>query len=239
MPAVAIAAVVVGAVVAGAAKGASAGSSINEQRAQAIQLKAKEDALAEAKTGFEFVENELRPFIDIGTENFETLDTELDQLTKPFELSDFEADPGFQFRIEQGERGINNFLASRGLAKSGRAGKELVRFNQGEATGEFDRAFNRFQVTQGNRFNRLLTLANVGQTNVNTLVNASEARTGRNVNTIRGTGQNVANQQSRIGEIENEARRRRGDAIAGAATSISEGVASAGVGGGGLPGGIT
>ncbi len=229
MPIVAVA--VIGAVVAGAAIASSGGSSINEQRAQAIAKKAEEDALAESEKGFEFVREELAPFIDQGVQNLETLNTELDDLTRPFELSDFEADPGFQFRIEQGERGINNFLSSRGLNKSGRAAKELTRFNQGEATQEFDRAFNRFTLTQGNRFNRLLTLANVGQESVNTLVNASEARTNRNVNTLLGTGQNVAARQSNIGTIENDARARRGDAIAGAATSISESIAGGGFGG--------
>lgn len=220
-----VAAVVIGAVVAGAATAASSGSTINEQRALAASIKAKEDALEASDEGFEFIENELRPFIEQGTENLETLNTELDELTRPFELSDFEADPGFQFRIEQGERGINNFLSSRGLRKSGRAAKELTRFNQGEATQEFDRAFNRFQLTQGNRFNRLLTLANIGQTNVNTLVNAKDSQINRDVETIRGSGEAQANRLSNIGAIENEARRRRGDAIAGAATSISESVA--------------
>jgi len=231
MPIAAVA--IVGAVVAGAAIAGSGGSSINAQRAQAIALKAQEDALAESEEGFQFIEDELRPLIDIGTRNLETLDQELDELTRPFELADFEADPGFQFRIEQGEKGINNFLASRGLAKSGRAGKELARFNQGEATQEFDRAFNRFQLTQGNRFGRLLTLANVGQQNINTLVSARENKTARNVNTLLGTGENVAQLQVGIGEIENAARARRGEAIAGAATSISNTIASGGAAGGG------
>lgn len=236
MPIAAVA-LVAGAAIGGAVLAGTGGSSINAQRAQAIALQAQEDALKESDEGFQFIEDELRPLIELGNRNLETLDQELDELTRPFELEDFEADPGFQFRIEQGERSINNFLSSRGLVKSGRAAKELVRFNQGEATQEFDRAFNRFQTTQGNRFNRLLTLANVGQENINTLVQARENRTQRNVNTLLGTGQNVSNLQFDIGTIENQARARRGEAIAGAATSISETIA--GVAGGGGAGGFT
>jgi hypothetical protein len=233
MPVVAVAAIVVGAALVAGAKGASAGSSINEQRAQAIQIAAEKKALEESEAGFEFIEEELRPFIDVGQESIGTLGEEIDELTAPFTADDFEADPGFQFRIEQGERGVNRFLASRGLTTSGRAGKELVRFNQGEATQEFDRAFNRFQTTQGNRFNRLLALSNVGQSATNLLVAERSTATGRNIATIRGTGQNVAQQQSEIGRIENEARRRRGDALAGFFKTSSEAIASGASGGGG------
>jgi hypothetical protein len=236
MPIAAIAVVAGAAIVAGA-KAGSAGSSINEQRAQAIQAEAEKKAIAESEAGFAFQEEELRPFVDVGQESIGTLGEEIDALTRPFTTEDFEADPGFQFRIEQGERGINNFLASRGLAESGRAGKELTRFNQGEATQEFDRAFNRFTVTQGNRFNRLLALSRTGQEATNQLVAARGAATGRNVNAILGTGQNRSEQQSRIGEIENQARRRRGDAIAGFGKTISE--LGGSVAGGGAVGGVT
>jgi hypothetical protein len=237
MPVVVVAAVVVGAALVAASKAGSAGSTINEQRAQAIALAAEDKALKESEEGFEYIEEQLRPFVEVGQESITTLGEEIDELTRPFSAEDFEADPGFQFRIEQGEKGINNFLSSRGLATSGRAGKELTRFNQGEATNEFDRAFNRFQTTQGNRFNRLLALSNTGQVATDQLVSERSKTTGRNVNTILGTGQNVAQQQSEIGRIENEARRRRGDALAGFFKTSSEAIASgAGGGGGGLAG---
>jgi hypothetical protein len=232
MPVIAVAAIVVGAALVAGAKGASAGSTINEQRAQAIQLDAEKRAKEETEAGFEFIEEQLQPFVDIGQESISTLGDEIDELTRPFTTDDFEADPGFQFRVEQGERGINRFLASRGLTTSGRAGKELTRFNQGEATQEFDRAFNRFQTTQGNRFNRLLALSNVGQSATNLLVAERSTATGRNVAGILGSGQNRAQQQSEIGRIENEARRRRGDALAGFFKTSSEAIASGASGGG-------
>lgn len=234
---IAVAAAVVGAVAVGVAKAQGAPSSINEQRAQAIQRQAEDKALEESDKGFAFQAEQLQPYIDVGKRSLATLDTDIEELTRPFTTEDFEADPGFKFRIEQGERGINAFLRSRGLSESGRAGKELVRFNQGEATSEFTNAFNRFQTTQGNRFNRLLALTGLGANATNALVDASARNTQQNVNTIRGTGQNLAQQQSRIGDIENQARERRSDAVAGAFKSISESVGTLGAGGGG--GGVT
>jgi hypothetical protein len=216
-----IAAVAIGAaVVGGLAVAGSGGSTINEQRAQAISLEAERKALERSGEALDFEEEALAPFIEVGNQSIGTLGEDIDELTAPFTEEDFKADPGFQFRIQQGERGINNFLSSRGLATSGRAGKELTRFNQQEATGEFDRAFNRFQTHQGNRFNRLLSLARTGQDSTNQLVGASQTAASRDVRTITKTGEDVAQSQSEIGAIENAARRRRGDAIAGAAKSI-------------------
>ncbi len=222
----AIAALAVGAVVGGIAKGASAGSSINEQRAQAIQQKMQADALAEGEAGFAFQEAELRPFIDVGQQSLSTLSAEVDDLTRPFTRADFEADPGFQFRIEQGEKAINNALSQIGAVESGRAAKALVRFNQGEATAEFQNAFNRFRQTQGTRFNRLASLVDTGQRATEQVVGAKGTQVANAINTRRAVGSAVARSQSVIGDIENAARARRGDAIAGAAKSISESVAT-------------
>jgi len=238
MPVLAIAAVVVGAGLAAAATGASAGSDINEQRAQGHMRQAEKDALEESEKGFEFQEELFKPFVDVGQESIATLGEEVDELTRPFTNDDFQADPGFAFRVQQGERGIQNFLSSRGLDTSGRAAKELTRFNQGEATNEFDRAFNRFQTTQGNRFNRLLALATSGQQATSELSAERGATTRTNVDTIRGTGQNVAASQSRIGDIQNEARARRGDALAGFFSTAGEAIGMGAGGGGGLAGGF-
>lgn len=67
--------------------------------------------------------------------------------------SAFMQDPGYQWRLEQGEKGLERAAAARGLLGSGRYLKDAMRFNQGEATQEF-----------GNSFNRLMTLAGMGQT---------------------------------------------------------------------------
>lgn len=49
----------------------------------------------------------------------------------------FQQDPGFQFRLQQGEQAINRAAAARGGRVSGRTLKELQQFGQGLASQEF------------------------------------------------------------------------------------------------------
>ena len=60
------------------------------------------------------------------------------------EKFDFEADPGYQHRLEQGNNALSNRLAGMGMLDSGAAVKEAVRYNQGEATQTFGDAWQRY-----------------------------------------------------------------------------------------------
>lgn len=55
----------------------------------------------------------------------------------------FQQDPGYQFRLEEGNKAINAALAARGRAGGGTALKELLRYGQGFASNEYQNAFNR------------------------------------------------------------------------------------------------
>ena len=78
-----------------------------------------------------------------------------DAIAKGF---DFEADPGYQFRLSEGERGIERAAASRGRSISGATLRELGRYNSGLASQEYAAAFGRHQT----RLDRLKTLADFG-----------------------------------------------------------------------------
>jgi hypothetical protein len=69
----------------------------------------------------------------------------LQNLLANFSMADFEADPGYQYRLDQGNRGVENSAAARGSQLSGATLKALSRFNQNEASGEYDKSFNRFR----------------------------------------------------------------------------------------------
>lgn len=56
---------------------------------------------------------------------------------------DLSKDAGFQFRQEEGQRGLENMLSAQGRAMGGSALKEAMRFNQGFASNEFDKAYGR------------------------------------------------------------------------------------------------
>lgn len=102
-------------------------------------------------------------------------------LLRNFGASDFEADPGYDFRLSEGMRGINNSAAARGGVLSGAALKAASKYNQNFASNEYGNAYNRFNTNQTNQFNRLASIAGVGQTATNQ---------------VGAAGQNMANNVS-------------------------------------------
>lgn len=63
-----------------------------------------------------------------------------------------EQDPGYQFRLQQGQQSIQNSQAAKGLQGSGGALKELMNYGQGLASQEYGNAYNRgYQNWQGNQ----------------------------------------------------------------------------------------
>lgn len=86
---------------------------------------------------------------------------------RDFTLADFTKDPGYDFRMQQGQRGLDSSAAARGGALSGAAIKASERYSQDYASGEYQNAYNRFNADRTARFNRLSSLAGVGQTATN------------------------------------------------------------------------
>jgi len=72
------------------------------------------------------------------------------------DMSSFFESPGYQFRREEGTRGVERSAAARGGAFSGNALRALAEFNSGLASQEF-----------GNYFNQLAGIAGIGQTATN------------------------------------------------------------------------
>jgi hypothetical protein len=112
-------------------------------------------------------------------------------LTAP-DYSAFFKSPDYQFRKDEGMKGIGNAFSASGGAKSGNALKALADFNSNLAGGEF-----------GNYFNRQLALAGQGQAATNTSANAGVA-TGAMVgnalqNSSNARASGVAGQYNAIG----------------------------------------
>lgn len=95
-------------------------------------------------------------------------------LTRDFTAQDFQADPGYQFRLGEGQKQIESSAAARGGLLSGAAAKALTKYNQNFASNEYGNAFNRFQTQQGNRRNMLATLAGIGQNATNATQQAGQ-----------------------------------------------------------------
>lgn len=95
-------------------------------------------------------------------------------LTRKFTLADFTTDPGYQFRLGEGQSAIERSAAARGGALSGGALKAIQQYGQNFASNEYGNAYNRFVGDQTNRFNRLSSLAGLGQTANNSLGAAAQ-----------------------------------------------------------------
>jgi hypothetical protein len=105
----------------------------------------------------------LNPYYQTGTQANQRLS---DRLMGGFNFNqaDLYNDPGYQFQLEQGQRGLNTQAAASGLLGSGRALKEATQYGQGMAEGQFNNVYNR----NLNKFNieneALGNLASRGQT---------------------------------------------------------------------------
>ncbi len=109
------------------------------------------------------------------------------EFQQEYQRGEFEADPGYQFRLEEGQRGIDNQARANGSKYSGSVLKALSRFNSGLASqeyGAFDARQNNaqslFEGSKTNRFNRLSSLAGIGQT-ANTTIGAAGQTVNSNI----------------------------------------------------------
>lgn len=114
-------------------------------------------------------------------------------LMRNFGMSDFQTDPGYQFRMDQGMKGMTNTAAARGNLLSGAALKAASSFNQNMASQEYGNAYGRFNANRDGQYNKLADLAGIGQRTANQ--NGQNAvQMGQNVGTgMMQTGQNMGN----------------------------------------------
>ena len=81
----------------------------------------------------------------------------------------FSKDPGYGFRLAEGQKALERNAAARGGFISGRALKEATRFGQEMGSQEYSNAFNRYQIERAAKLGPYQSLANVGQTTANQL----------------------------------------------------------------------
>lgn len=111
-----------------------------------------------------------KPFYDVGVNAL----PELVAASKytPFGMDQFQQDPGYAFRLAEGQKALERTAAARGGLISGGALKAAERFGQDMGSQEYTNAFNRYQTERAARLNPLQSLAGMSQTTANTLGNA-------------------------------------------------------------------
>ena len=108
-----------------------------------------------------------KPFYDVGVNALPEL-VEASRY-KNFGMDQFQADPGYAFRLSEGQKALERSAAARGGLLSGGTGKALQRFGQEMGSQEYTNAFNRYQLERQAKLNPLQSLTGTAQTAANTL----------------------------------------------------------------------
>lgn len=152
----------------------------------AAQTAAAREANATQKYIFDEQRKDAQPWRSAGISALAGLQD--NDFKKDFTMSDFEADPGYAFRMAEGQKAIERSAAARGGLNSGATMKSLAQFSQNTASNEYQNAYNRFNSDRDRRFNRMSSIAGVGQT-----ANSQVAAAGQNY------GNNVSSNQIGLG----------------------------------------
>jgi hypothetical protein len=110
-------------------------------------------------------------------------------LGQQFTAEQMQMDPGYGFRLAEGEKALERMQAARGGLLSGSAIKAGQRYGQEMASQEYQNAFNRAQALLGNRLGALGSLYGAGQTGTQQVIGAA-GQYGSNVgNLLMQSGQ--------------------------------------------------
>jgi len=149
------------------------------------QVAAAKEASRIQKEMYDQTRNDLMPYADAGKNSLSQLMGQMGEggyFNQTYTGQDIYDDPGYQFRLQQGQDSIQSGAAAQGGLLSGATLKALQNYGQDYASQEYQNAYNRFNADQTNQYNRLSNLVGVGQ-------NAA-AQTG---NAGLQTGQAIAN----------------------------------------------
>ena len=125
---------------------------------------------------------------------------------RDFGMSDFQADPGYAFRLSEGQKALDRQAAARGGLISGGALKAAQRYGQEMGSQEFTNAFNRYQIEREARLRPLQSLTGMSQTTAQQLGSA---------------GQNMA---SNVGDAMGSAAAARASGYVGQANALTSGL---------------
>lgn len=106
-------------------------------------------------------QNELMRLLGIGGD---ASAADYGMLNRQFGEQDLQMDPGYGFRLREGEKALERMQSARGNLLGGGAIKAGQRFGQDLASQEYMNAFNRAQAQLGNRLGALGSLYGAGQT---------------------------------------------------------------------------
>lgn len=125
----------------------------------------------------------------------------LSQQYQPFGMAQFQAEPGYGFRLSEGMKALERSAAARGGLMSGAQMKGIQRYGQDLASQEYQNAFNRYQAERQARLNPLQSLAGLGQTSAQAM-GSQAGQLGANLANIGlGAGSTAGAAQLALGNL--------------------------------------
>jgi hypothetical protein len=161
-------------------------------------------------------QNELMRLLGIGGD---TAAADYGMLTRGYRPEDLQMDPGYAFRLSEGQKALERSAAARGGLLSGSMLKGAQRFGQEMGSQEYMNAFNRAQAQLGTRLGTLGSLYGAGQASAQQI--AGQA------------GQMGAN----VGNLMNQSAQARASGYMGQANALSNALGQAAMGYGMYKGG--
>jgi uncharacterized membrane protein YqiK len=104
-----------------------------------------------------------------------------------FGMDQFQKDPGYAFRLSEGQKALDASAAARGGLISGNALRAAQAYGQNMGSQEYQNAFNRYQAERQAQLGPLQSLAGVGQTTAQQLGQAG-AQNAANVGNLMTGG---------------------------------------------------
>ena len=95
-------------------------------------------------------------------------------MLRDFSTEDFQADPGYAFRLQEGLKSLDRTAAMRGKMMSGQALKAAGRYGQDMASQEYQNAYNRYNQNRSQRY-QMLTGQQTAGANATNAQNAASA----------------------------------------------------------------
>lgn len=176
-----------------AAAGAIGGAIINSNAADSAadqQAQAAREANALQKQMYDQSRADAEPWRAAGGRALSGMENA--DFQRDFTAADFQQDPGYQFRMQEGQKALERSAAARGGLQTGGTLKALAQYGQNFASNEYQNAYNRFNADRDRRFGRLNSLAGMGQNAVSGLMNANQNYANQAGANITGAGNAAA-----------------------------------------------
>lgn len=196
----------------GAAKHAADTQAQAAEYAAKLQKEAADNALAFQKQQYGDTQKMEAPWVAAGQGAVTKLSDMVQNGGFPSWNENFQAptsvteqnDPGFQFRLQEGQKALERSAASRGGLLSGGTAKALDQYSQDYASNEYGNVYNRayndyatrynqFEQDQSNTYNRYAGLAGLGQTSAQTLATAGTNSANNMSSILLGSSSTIGN----------------------------------------------